>query len=322
MKIVSRIKIVTVFITPISAGQTGATRRDMIAQRAANPVRYPLGKRPKVTTAPVARHARKAWDIDGSKNANKNKTYMTYHEALDKAAKLLRLSTSPNANEAALALAKAQEIMERFKIDANSLALDQKAATPDEPIKNFGDDPLDAQGGTWRWRLASPLAKANQCKLYLSGGRPCLVGRPSDVATVRYFYSWLVREIDSLTRRECAGNGRTYSNNFRLGVVETVSIRLKAQKEELHATMRQEAAEQTNANGMALMRLNMSIARIEQRASEVEQWTKDNMRLGRASATRSRYDSSARDAGRRAGHSIRIQPSAGSIRGASKAYLS
>lgn len=246
---------------------------------------------------------------------------MEYSEALDKAAKLLRLSKSSNPNEAALALSKAQEIMERFKIDAASLELDKpQGASPDEPIKDFATDPLDNKTGTWRGRLAVILANQNQCKAYQPSGRLCLVGRPSDVQTVRYFYSWLTNEIDKLTAKECAGNGRTYINNFRLGVVETVSMKLKAQREETYKTMRQET--EVNGNGMALMRLNMSIARIEQRAGEVEKWTKDNMKLRARSSGRVRFDSGAREHGRQAGQSIRIQPSSGNLKGASAGYLS
>lgn len=247
---------------------------------------------------------------------------MTYTEAIEKAVKLLRLSKSSNPNEAALAMSKAQEIMERFKIDAASLELDKPTQNAGEPIKNFRNDPLDTSGGTWRVRLASKLARHNQCKLYTSGGLPCLVGRPSDVQTVRYFYGWLTKEIDSLTRKECAGNGRTYANNFRLGVVETVAEKLRAQQTETHARMRQEAEqEQANHNGMALMRLNMSIARIEQRAKDVEVWTKANMNLRSGSSRRRRFDSTARKHGRQAGQSIRIQPSAGNLRGATRGYL-
>lgn len=249
---------------------------------------------------------------------------MNYTEAIEKAVKLLRLSKSSNPNEAALAMSKAQEIMERFKIDAASLELDKPTQSADEPIKNFCDDPLDsAKGGRWKGCLAVMLARQNQCKAYRhQGSHLALVGRPTDVQTVRYFYSWLTKEIDSLTRKECAGNGRTYSNNFRLGVVETVAEKLQAQQAETHAQMRQQAEqEQANHNGMALMRLNMSIARIEQRAKDVDLWTAQNMKLRSGGASRTRFDQSAREHGRQAGQRIRIQPSAGNLRGASRGYL-
>lgn len=236
---------------------------------------------------------------------------MSYNEAINKAAKLLRLSKSSNPHEAALAGARAQEIITRFKLDAMSLEISE-GEKPDEPIKNFGDDPIDQKGGTWRWRLVLPVAKHNQCKLYLSGGKPCLIGRPSDVQTVRYIYGWLSQEVESLTAKECLGNGRTYANNFRLGCVDTIQAKFDAMRKETEDAMKREAQEKDLAEnlntGMALIRINSAIVKLEQKAQAVEQWAEKNMRLRRGSASRSRYDRSAREHGRIAGQNIRIQP--------------
>lgn len=234
---------------------------------------------------------------------------MTHTEALDKARKLLRLAQSDNPNEAALAASRAQEIMERFKIE--SISLDYEAQTaPDEPIRNFQADPLDDAGGTWRWRLAHAVAEANQCKPYVvSGGRPTVIGRPSDVATVRYIYSWLAREIDRLTQTHCAGNGRTYSNNFRIGAAETIAERIAEQRSQLHQTIRSEAT-----NERALMVVEHSLATLEKRKEQVEAWQQAHFKLVNSGSRRGgRLDSNARAEGRRAGNSISLRPSSGSL---------
>jgi hypothetical protein len=62
---------------------------------------------------------------------------MTYEEALRKAAACLRLSKSSNQAEAALAAAKAQEIMDKYQISAEVLKLDQPKEA-DEPVMDFG----------------------------------------------------------------------------------------------------------------------------------------------------------------------------------------
>lgn len=56
------------------------------------------------------------------------------------------------------------------------------------------------------------------------------MGRPLDVKFVRYFYAWLVREIDSLAQKECKGSERVYSNNWRIGCSETLAGRLRGQQ--------------------------------------------------------------------------------------------
>ena len=254
----------------------------------------------------------------GRSYRKRNDKNMTYQEAIEKAAKLLRLATSSNPHEAALAASRAQEIIDRYKL--TDVSADLSGSQPDEPIRDFGVDPLD--GGKkldrWRWHLFLGIADGNQCKGYLSArGGIAIVGRPSDANTVRYFYSWLTREVDRLAARDCVGYGRTFWNNYRLGVVETVREKLKSQFAETLAKVKQEATEadalQLGAGSTALVRVNQAVARIERRTEEVNSWVKKNLNLRSSSGSRSSYDPSARAAGRKAGHEIRMRPSAGGI---------
>jgi hypothetical protein len=248
---------------------------------------------------------------------------VNHEEALEKAKKLLRLSQSANPHEAALAASRAQEIIDRFKIESISLDLEDKqsAPKPDEPIKDFRSDPLDDSGRaeTWKYRLAMEIAKQNQCKLYSCRGI-CIIGRPSDATAVRYLFAWLSREIERLARQHCAGYGRNYYNNFRIGAAETVARRLAEQKQQTTNTIKQEAISKTGTQydgqqtGLyALALVENALAQIEKRAADVEAWTKANMKLrsGRSSSYRGNYE--ARNAGRQAGYSVRIQPSAGNL---------
>lgn len=255
---------------------------------------------------------------------------MTHEEAVAKAVKLLRLATSSNPNEAALAASKAQEIIDRHNIQSAALTLAQNGrAEPDEPIKDFGCDPLDPGVGkiaTWTWRLFLVIGNANGCKGYAArnhGGGIGVVGRPSDVATVRYLYAWLRKEVDRLAARDARGFGATYANNFRNGVVDTIGQRMEAQRKETQAATVREAieeakaaapeAEQAQAGQFAMIRVNNAIARVEKRGEETQDWIKKNMKLRSGSATRSRVDSGARQAGRTAGHEVRINSSRGNI---------
>lgn len=198
---------------------------------------------------------------------------MTHTEAIEKAVKLLRLAQSSNPHEAALAASRAQEIMDRHKLEGLSADYDTDKKQPDEPVQDFKADLMDpgTKTETWKSRLASAVAKVNECKIYIRVTRKgppsydkvsgfAIVGRASDAQTVRYIYSWLSREIDRIADEKCAGYGRTFYNNFRIGAVESVTAR------ETEATMKHEAV----GNSMALVRVNNAIAKRQEQKFEVE----------------------------------------------------
>lgn len=225
-----------------------------------------------------------------------------------KVQKLLRLSASNNPNEAALAAAKAQELIDRYQLTQAMLAIESGEARrglDDEPIMNFADAPLDSPRQLDRWRvtLAMILARRNACKIWSRGPHLMIVGRPSDAETVRYLYGWLSGEVERLTETRGAGKGRTWRNNFRLGVIDAIARKLKEQERSLARTMRAESRH----NPQALMRLNQALSIMTERRMDVERWTRENMKLyagsGGGGAT---YDQSARRAGRRAGDSINL----------------
>lgn len=244
---------------------------------------------------------------------------MTYEEALAKAVKLLRVAgdKSISPEEAATFAAGAQQIIDRFNIEAAALSLDGNAATPDEDVKDFGTDPLDTVFTTWKWRFLSVLAKLNGVKVYKQGGAGIhLIGRPSDVQTVRYFYSWLRREIDRMAASACKGNGRVYSNNFRIGCAETIAERLKGQQK----ATRQAVVEEIEAGSMplefknqALVRVNAALAKVDAKLVDVEAYAKKNLRLRACSGSRITPHGAAREAGRKAGFSIRMQAAKASL---------
>lgn len=234
---------------------------------------------------------------------------------IDKVRKLLRLAESPNANEAAAAAAKAQQMIDEYKLSAALLALDSGVAEPDEDIEDFGAKgaPLDSQPLAHRWRsqLAGTIARANACRIYLSGGSIALVGRPSDAETVRYLFAYLTREVERLCERDGKGCGRTWRNNYRLGVVDTLMNKLHAQRQQFAAEQRKLAADATNTQ--ALVRVNQALALVEKRSADTADWIKKNLKLYAGSGSSGRYDGSARQAGRKAGQSININRSKGAL---------
>jgi hypothetical protein len=239
---------------------------------------------------------------------------MTHQEATIKAVKLLRLAQSSNENEAALAMSRAQELIDRHKL--TNLSLDLDTENPPEDIINFTHDPLDegsAARATWRWRLALGIASTNQCKLYGYGKRLILVGRPSDATAVRYLYGWMVREIERLAAAKCAGCGRTFWNNFRIGAANAVRDRLVEHQQETFAAVKNEAAAESQGSTLALVRVNNAIAKLDKRMDEVRDWTKKNIKLVKVTRSQGRNDPTARELGYAAGKTIPLRHAAGAL---------
>lgn len=218
---------------------------------------------------------------------------------------LLKLAENEGATpgEAAAAMGKAQALMDKHKIDA-ALA-ESFDDEPTEEIKDW-DDPLDTMTSgtlpTWLGRLAMAVATANGCHCYQSygeGGRKVLkiLGGASDATTARYLYKWCRRQTDDMAK-EYRGNGRTWLNNWRLGVVQEINYRLKQ--------ARKEAAAAAMSEGHELVVVENALAKIEKRTAEVTAWGARNLGLRSSGRSSSRYDDDARQQGRRDGASINL----------------
>ena len=248
---------------------------------------------------------------------------MTQEDAIRKALACLRLAKSDNPNESALAAARAQEIIDRYQLDISGIDYNsQEAARDTEPIKDFGySDPLDTLPNPYAWmiRLTSMVARFNGCRIIScrhENGRGKIikvVGRPSDVSTVRYLYSYLKAEVTRLRDANCAGHSHVYKYQFCLGVVDTIRVKLDEQREATFKSKRAEAGR----NEMAIMRINSAIAKMEQRGDSVHKWMYENIRGLRkvrgVGATTTALGSSARHIGQEVGKQVRMTKASGSL---------
>ena len=239
----------------------------------------------------------------------------TREDALRRAAALLRLANSNNPHEAALAAQRAQEILDRYDLDRAALEMEgAMPAEPDEDIVDFGSKgaPLDSGAGKsnrerWTIMLAAVIAHANHVYLYTSGPAINLVGRASDVNAVRYLYSYLFCEVVRLTDRDGQGCGRTWRNNYRMGVVDTIGRALReAAKRAADAWIDDVDAHPAVPRERALVLVQTALKRREERFSDVCRWVKKNKKLHTVRRPEPRYDQTARAAGREAGKEIRV----------------
>ena len=211
---------------------------------------------------------------------------MTKENILDKIKKLLSLATNnSNANEAAVAAAQAQALMSRHAIDALMLE------TPVEEEEKIEKDVLSGapskKRSMWKGQLAMALCGVNMCKVYTQqsheGYRFMIIGRPSDAATVRYMFLYLVREIErlcDLAAHAYDNPGKTWCNNFKIAAVDTIAERLREVHAATRTAMRQEAnTSDTLGTGAALVRLDTALAKRDQIAAAVELYGKQRLKL-------------------------------------------
>lgn len=249
---------------------------------------------------------------------------MSHEEALRKAMACLRLAKSSNPAEAALAAAKAQDIINRYGLDVSGADFEaQDKAKDEEPIKDFDhNDPIDevprANRG-WALRLLSVVASVNGCRCYQGvnfdgngGKRLMVVGRPSDVQTVRYLYGYFKNETTRLRDSNTKGNSGAYKNHYCIGVVDAIVAKLREQK----LRTRQEVQAEHAGNPLALVRVNNAIAKQEQRDAAVDralmkviygtEEPKKSQQRRAMPAGYTRTSTGGREQGRRDGAGIRI----------------
>jgi hypothetical protein len=252
---------------------------------------------------------------------------MTHEEALRKAIGCLKLSKSANQDEAALAASMAQKIIDKYQLDVNNIDFDAQADARDkEEVQDYGySDPLDdvRYFKPWMLYLASTVARANSCRIVYQkvdsigdgkcrGAKIKVIGRPSDVAATRYLHGFLKREVDRLCEENCKGNSSTYKRQFKLGVVETIRVKLEQQR---RSTFEEARAEQSN-NQMALVRVNNAIAKMQKRDADVDAFVKANLKIRHGGVTGGGGTAtgiSARAHGRQAGQQVRLTKASGSL---------
>ena len=225
-------------------------------------------------------------------------------KALAKVHKLLRLSKSDNEAEAMLAAQRAEEIMVKYEIEQAML---DRPEIEDEEIMDFGPkgDPLHEAGGRkreqWQSAIADPICKAHACQLYWTGDDLNIIGRPSDVGTVRYLYAWAMTEAIKLSIRKGAGCSVVWKRNYMVGFGEGLPAAFKKARESAEAEMRGEA---TNENALVLV--NNAILVIKNKMSKTHEWQREHRPLYQGRGFSGRHEGAARAEGRRDGAAFNV----------------
>ena len=132
---------------------------------------------------------------------------MTKDEVLAKVRKLFELANSPNENEAALAAAKARELLCRYNLSIadlptedmkNTIAATEKSVAAGKVIRN------------WVKGLLIHVAQGFECDHVIRrrhGNSPILtfIGTPADAEVAVYTFHFLYRQLDRLVDRALPG---------------------------------------------------------------------------------------------------------------------
>ena len=119
-----------------------------------------------------------------------------------KISKLLALATSPNENEARVALLKAQELMARYKLETSDIVDHEK-----QTIKHINTGIMHgARHDPWAWNLASTIADNYCCSTYCSrwsgkqNSEICFVGFEDDAEICANVFKYAVESVYSVQK--------------------------------------------------------------------------------------------------------------------------
>lgn len=239
---------------------------------------------------------------------------MEKESILAKIKKLQALAAkNSNQHEAAAAAAKAQALI--FEHNLSAADVETHETAPHDPYGKV-EHTLDGANRTtvqWRRSLLYVLAKANFCTAVTQSGttKMQLIGKRSNVETVLYLNSVLVREIERLAieaARSVLSSRSAYMVSFCRGAVATIYSRLEAQRKEseAHAT--------TATATMHAARANQNAVMLRSAAEELNKAVAHFYPGGlRTTKTRSRISSAdGYHDGRRAGQGIGMHRGVGS----------
>jgi len=161
---------------------------------------------------------------------------------IEKIQKLQKLATSSNPNEAAAAAAKANDLIDKYRLEEADISVD----SPESDPMQCDTDPIYVSGRITQWKvsliqvLAMHYGVSNFNNIDLSSGRKVsnykLCGRKSDIAIVRYMFGWLANECQRLSDLYARGNGKVYCASYQNGFVSGISEQLKKSREQIKLT--------------------------------------------------------------------------------------
>jgi hypothetical protein len=163
---------------------------------------------------------------------------MSIENIISKVQKLLALSKSSNANEAAAAANAANKLIDQYRLSVADLSED--SAEIDPMMEDSGVVYETGRIVPWKQSLVVTLARHYGCATFISAVYPMgrkvsrfkLVGRKSDIAIVNYMFSYLSAECARLCEKEAHGKGKVFANSYCSGFVAGIRQQLQESRKE------------------------------------------------------------------------------------------
>ena len=218
---------------------------------------------------------------------------------IDRITKLLALGERAGTEaEAAAAMQKAHELLAK-----HNLSLDDVAAMPVTEEDYVRDEARASSRQPWQDWVWSAVAELYFCHHYKRKfqGRTThlLVGKPSNIAVVKFVAPYVVRTGEELARKAAGGAGQAYRNSFKKGFAVRIAARAK---EEIRAAKAGEVRDSVTGTALVLSPLydreNRGIERFM-----VEQGMKPRQQQTRAGVT----DANGYLAGKAAADSVSLR---------------
>lgn len=224
-------------------------------------------------------------------------------EIIEKVSKLLRLANSTSANEAAVATAQANRLIDKYRISEIDLEMTSEVVEGPEEDQDYV-----YQTGRlipWKHHLLSILVKHYGLAYFNSAHYPegrkvtrfKLIGRKSDMAIAKYMFTWLMTECQRLSDLHAKGKGHVYVFSYCEGFVCGIEEQLKLSRAEI----------KKEASSAAMVKL-------DNRAVEANAFMRQQYNLRRgASSSHARIDGSGFSAGKEKGTSFHLGKAMGSV---------
>lgn len=165
---------------------------------------------------------------------------MVEDSILERIRKVQGYLASDNPAEAAVAAAKLSELLIRHNLSMSDIPTEDR--TRDDPWINSATD-LDGSKKLTDWRitLGAAIARANLCKVIISGSHLQWLGRTSNVEVAQYIYEtcgndlqriadgmwYAIRDLLRQNGQESSVNGRTWKSTFLMGAAVGVKQKLE-----------------------------------------------------------------------------------------------
>lgn len=227
---------------------------------------------------------------------------MERENIIDKVRKLRALAENAAATveEAATAARTAELLIQKHALEEAELG-----AVSQEVLEAIVDDgsPLTDWGKrqkVWQNVLLHALAQNYNCSNVLKRKDGALniytIGRPSDIAIMRYQFAYFVLELTRLSHLMAPdnlgrGSGKTWYNSFYHGAVDAIISSLKSAREEVRK----------QASSTALVFINERMREVELLKAKLYPWSK-------TVTTHSRFNPDAYEIGQLAGANLQAKP--------------